>query len=250
MPGDFDVFAFTHGGTARPVFTRGDGPAVIVCHEIAGLSPSSVGLARRIADEGFTVFAPALFGTPGRASAFRGLAHVCLSREFTTLKLGRTSPVSDWIRALARVAEERTGVPGVAAIGMCVTGGIVIPVLLSDSVRAAVASQPSLPAALPFCSRRRRRDLGMSDDDLRKVQATGKPVLALRFTEDKICPRERVERIDDEIAGPPAPDLPSKKPRDHSVLTYPPVQDPAHPSNVAFDLVVDFLHEHLTAAPT
>lgn len=244
-PGDFDVFEFSYADATRPVFTRGSGPAVIVCHEIAGLSPTSLRFARRIADVGFTVFAPALFGKPGRAAPLRGLASVCLSREFTTLRLGRTSPVSDWIRALAPVAEDRAGVSGVAAIGMCVTGGIVIPVLLSPSVRAVVASQPSLPAAPPWSSRRRREDLGMSKKDLEDVQDTGRPVLALRFTRDFICPKERVDRIDDAFPGPASPELPSTKRGDHSVLTYPPVEDPSHPSNVAFELVVDFLQEHL-----
>ena len=62
----YSRFDFTAGPWTRPVFRRGDGPAVIVIHEIPGLHPQVVAFADRLVEAGMTVFLPSLFGTPGR----------------------------------------------------------------------------------------------------------------------------------------------------------------------------------------
>lgn len=243
---DFDQFLFGHDGKTRTVFTRGEGPAVIVCHELGGLSPVCLDLARRIADESFTVFAPVLFGEPGQSSALRGGAQVCLSREFTLLAGGRSSPISTWIRALAATAAERAGHPHVAAIGMCVTGGIVLPVLLADAVQAAVMSQPSLPLAPTWMPSSRRGELGISPRELEDVRETGKRVLAMRFERDWMCPPQRLARLKEKLGGAAeVRELPTESKRDHSVLTFQFVDRPGHPTREAFDRVIEFLDENL-----
>ena len=48
---DFTVFSFAHGGKERIVYRRGTGPAVVVMHEIPGITPQVARFARYVADE-------------------------------------------------------------------------------------------------------------------------------------------------------------------------------------------------------
>ena len=100
-PTDFDRFPFSACGITHTVYKKGSGPVVIVLHELPGLSPTSLDLGRRIADEGFTVLMPLLFGSPGQDSGKRGFVQICLAREFTLLRTNRTSKIG-WLRALAK----------------------------------------------------------------------------------------------------------------------------------------------------
>src|SRR6204780_2672011 len=125
---DYASFEFTDGPWTREVFRRGQGPAVIVIHEMPGLHPLVVRFADHVAAAGMTVFMPSLFGTPGRpvtipyalGEMFKG---ICISREFNVWSAGRSSPIVDWLRALARAAHASCGGKGVGAVGMCFTGG-------------------------------------------------------------------------------------------------------------------------------
>ncbi len=57
---DFTTFSFTHAGCERTVYRKGKGPAVIVMHEVPGISAEVTRFAREVADAGFTVFMPRL----------------------------------------------------------------------------------------------------------------------------------------------------------------------------------------------
>jgi hypothetical protein len=80
------------------------GPAVFVLHELCGASPPTFDFAYRIANEGFSVFVPVLFGEANAAfrldSAVRDAIHVCVSREFSILAANRSSPIVQWVRKL------------------------------------------------------------------------------------------------------------------------------------------------------
>src|SRR5688572_19342232 len=121
---DFERSTFTHEGKTRAVFRKGTGPAVIVISEIPGITPKVAGFARRVVDIGCTAVMPHLFGDPGRdpyGGGMRGattylaqtIVPVCISREFTVLATGKSSPVIDWLRALAGAEHARCGGPGV-----------------------------------------------------------------------------------------------------------------------------------------
>jgi dienelactone hydrolase len=147
---DYTEFQFTDGPWTRSVFKRGTGPAVIIMHEIPGLHPQVVKFADRVAAAGMTVYLPSLFGEPGKAfSAPYALGqmvmNVCIRREFNVWANGKSSPIVDWLRALARKAHGKCGGPGVAALGMCFTGGFALAMMTEPSVIAPVLSQPSMP---------------------------------------------------------------------------------------------------------
>lgn len=200
MPlGDYALGDFSGGRYTRPVYRRGAGPAVIVIHEIPGLHPLVVDFADRLVAAGMTVFLPSLFGTPGKP-ATKGYAlrtiigNICIRREFNMWKDGRSSPIVDWLRALARHAHEQCGGPGVGAIGMCFTGGFALAMMTEPAVVAPVLSQPSMPAigggkgaidASPAeiaCARRR-----FVEEDL--------TLLGLRYRSDRLVPDARFERL-------------------------------------------------------
>lgn len=113
-------FASSSGRT-RDVYRSGNGPAVIIIHEIPGITPRVAEFARRVADHGMTVVLPNLLGTPGRPMtipyALSSLARACISKEFTLLVLNKTSPIVDYLRDLAKHEHEAHGGTGVGALG-------------------------------------------------------------------------------------------------------------------------------------
>ena len=169
------------GGDTRPTYRKGTGPGVVLIHELPGITPDVVAFGDEVVAAGFTVVMPVLFGTPGTTmspvSLARSLAHVCTSAEFTKLATGRTAPVADWLRSLARELHAELGGPGVGALGMCFTGGYALAMMVDDAVAAPVLAQPAAPFAV---GKRRAADLGLSSADQDKVVAraeAGCPVL-------------------------------------------------------------------------
>jgi len=247
----------TYDGKTRDVYRIGSGPAVIVMAEVPGITPLVAAFGRRVAGIGCTAVLPHLFGEPGApptvAAVARTMGPVCISREFSVLALRRTSPVTVWLRALARDEHERCGGPGVGAVGMCLTGGFALAMMVDDTVVAPVLSQPSLPFPI---SRRHKADLGISDTDLERVKARvagGACVLGLRFSGDTFSPSERFERLRTELDGgfvgvelDSSPGNPFGHPKHaHSVLTEHLDDRPGTPTRGALDQVLGFFAERL-----
>ena len=179
----------TADDTTHPTYRKGSGTGVIVVHELPGMTPDVIAFAEEVVARGHTVVMPHLFGepeaTPGVRSFASTVPKVCVSREFTTLATGRTSPVAVWLRSLARNLHADAGGPGVGAVGMCFTGGFALAMMVDPSVVAPVVAQPSLPFAI---GRTRAADLGLSPADLDVVKrraAAGCPVLGLRYGADR-----------------------------------------------------------------
>ncbi len=112
----------TADGVTHPTYRKGDGPGVVIVHELPGITPEVVAFAEEVVGRGFTVVLPHLFGDPGAPAStvriVKAIAQVCVSREFTKLKAGVASPVTDWLRSLARSLHAELGGPGVGALGM------------------------------------------------------------------------------------------------------------------------------------
>ncbi len=256
---DFAEEARTFLGETRTVYRKGHGPAVIVMHEVPGLYPAVVEFARRVVDSGFTVFLPSLVGTPGRPFSplysLRSMARACVAREFTTWATRQVSPIIAWLRELARVAHDECGGPGVGAVGMCLTGGFALAMMVDDRMLAPVLSQPSLPFPVTAAQ---RRDLGVDDSTLVRIKqraAAGACVLGLRFTHDPLVPAARFQRLRDELGDAflaveidSSPGNPHGLPRTaHSVLTRHLVDEPGHPTYAARERVLAFFRERLLA---
>lgn len=264
LPG-FERFSFTHDGATRTVFRRGRGPAVVVMHEIPGITPEVAEFARRVAEQGFTVWVPHLFGTPGKEFSMPyvlgQMARACVSREFSVLARNQSSPITDWLRALCRRAHEECGGPGVGAIGMCLTGNFALALMVDETVMAPVLSQPSLPFGV---SGSHKAALHLSEADLATVKrraAEGCPVLGMRFTADPLCPGQRFERLRRELGSAfegieidSSPGNPHGIARmAHSVVTNDLVDEEGHPTRQALERVLGFFRERLqggAGAPT
>lgn len=253
----FTEFQFTHEGTARRVFRKGYGPGVVVMHEIPGITPEVQRFAERVADAGFTVFLPHLFGTPGKkfsiGYAVSQMARACISREFSVLASRRSSPICDWLRALCRHVHAEIGGKGVGALGMCLSGNFALALMVDEAVMAPILSQPSLPFPM---GKDRRKALNLSDEDLCVVKrraAEGVGVLGLRFTHDPLCPPERFQRLRDELGGgfegieiDSSPGNPHGHSRTaHSVLTKDLIDKEGHPTRAALERVLEFFAERL-----
>lgn len=254
---DFEQTELEHRGKVRTVYRAGTGPGVVVLAEIPGITPEVADFARRVVAIGCSVAMPVLFGDPGRPPTLgytvQTTAPVCVSKEFAALAVGKTAPVSDWLRALARDLHERAGGPGVGVVGMCFTGGFALGMMLDDSVVAPVLSQPSLPLTI---KKGARHDLHLDPADLDRVKERvdeGVCVLGLRFTGDKLVPAERFARLRAELgdgfvgveidSSPGNPHGFTKTA--HSVLTRELVDEPGHPTHEALEQVLDLFRERL-----
>jgi dienelactone hydrolase len=256
LPG-FTERPFTHEGDTRTVYRRGAGPAVVVMHEIPGITPEVARFAARVADAGFTVLLPHLFGVPGKpaspAYALGELARACVRREFAVLASRGSSPLVEWVRALCRAAHAELGGKGVGALGMCITGNFALTLMVDPFVMAPVLSQPSLPFAF---GAERRAGLHVRDADLAIVRdrvAGGARLLGLRFTGDPLCPPERFATLRRELgAGFEGIEIDSSPGNPHgirrgahSVLTSDLVDEAGHPTRQALDRVLAFFAERL-----
>ena len=244
-------------GKTKPVLVIGtSGPAIIVVHEIYGFTPTLARFCRWVRDAGFRVYAPILFGTPDAGNAetpsVARIVSLCISREFTMLRANKASPVTDWLRALARLAHQECGGPGVGAIGMCVTGGFALSMALDPAVLAPVLAQPGVPALSAAA-------LDIAPDNLEQVVVRTRQGLKLRgyrFEGDELCKAPRFATLRStfgeafsgselpDSAGNPAGFIARGKPP-HSVFTGDLIDAPGEPTRAAVDEVIVFFREVL-----
>ena len=227
-----------------PTYRKGEGPGVIVIHEIPGLTPDVIAFGEEVVAAGFTVVMPHLFGTPERGDNPLAVAstmrHVCVRREFTKLATRETSPIAGWLRSLARELHADLGGPGVGALGMCFTGGFALAMMVDESVAAPVLCQPSTPFAV---GKARAADLNLSPADLDTVKqraAGGCQVLGLQYDKD-LATGTRFQTLTREIGDAFIKvEFPGRK---HSTVT-------AHRQQEGVDRVLAFFTEKLSASPS
>jgi len=225
-----------------PTYRRGAGPAVVVIHEIPGITPLVAKFANEVVSRGFTVVMPSLVGTPGQGPSQLYLAQsmlkICIANEFTTMAMKKTSPVIAWLRALARNVHADVGGPGVGAVGMCFSGGFALGMMVDDLMVAPVLAQPSMPFSI---GKERGADLNLSPDDEAAVierAQHGCQVLGLRFTDDKLV-GDRFSTLREKLGDAfIAIELPSEKKQDHSTLTE-------QRDDTSVERVLDFFAEKL-----
>lgn len=257
---DFTRDPVTLLDVTKVVYVGGTGPAVIVMTEMPGISPQVARFSRWVRDAGFTVYMPSLFGRDGAVPrAGEGLAvmqRACVSAEFRAFAGSESSPVTRWLRALARLAHEACGGPGVGAIGMCFTGNFALTMMLEKSVLAPVLCQPSLPLDAPGGIESTPEELATVRDRLQREDLT---VMGYRFEGDRFCTAQRfaayaealgerfVARVLPASAAHPAPppffDRVVACP--HSVVAAHLVDEAGHPTLEARDEILAFFAARL-----
>lgn len=248
---------FSHAGKTCEVFRKGSGPGVVIIHEIPGITPQVERFANIVAESGFTVVMPSLFGKPGKklGALYVGeqFLRACICKEFSVFAAGQSSPITDYLRALCRRTHEELGGPGVGVVGMCLTGNFALSLFADDSVMAPVLSQPSLPVGM---TKKQKSGLHINEVDMNRVKERvkqGDSVMGLRFTSDMMCPGVRFRRLKDEL-GEGFVDIQIDsgfgnphgiKPIAHSVLTTDLVNKVGHPTYEALQCVLAFFHDKL-----
>jgi dienelactone hydrolase len=256
---DYQKFDFADGPWTRPVYRRGTGPAVIVIHEMPGLHPSVIRFADRVAAAGMTVFLPDLFGVAGRpaehpAGLLTMLGGICIRREFNVWATDKSSPIVDWLRALARMAHAECGGKGVGAVGMCFTGGFALSMMTEPAMVAPVLSQPSLP--LGSKNPRRAAGIGASAAEVacakRRFADEDLSMIGLRFFGDPFVPDARFDTLKREFGDrfeaielDPKDAAPGPLKHPHSVLTTNLAAD--GPTKAAEARVIQFFKERTGA---
>ena len=251
---DFEARFVNLNGVTKKVYVTGRGPAVIVMSEMPGISPYVARFARWVRDAGLTVFMPSLFGVdgvlPGKGRTMMTLARACISKEFRAFSSNSSSPVTQWLRALAALAHKECGGRGVGAIGMCFTGNFALSMMMEKVVIAPVMSQPSLPM-------HNAAGLAIAPEELAAVnarmEAEDLSVLAYRFEGDRFCRAERFAAYEDVLGDrfigkvlpdtAANPDAPLKTP--HSVVTLHLINEAGQPTVQARDEILSFFRARL-----
>jgi dienelactone hydrolase len=252
---DFDSRAIALDGATKVVHVAGGGPAVIVMTEMPGISPHVARFARWVRDAGFTVYMPSLFGhdgaVPGAEEGATVFQRACVSAEFRVLAANESSPVTIWLRSLARLAHGECGGPGVGAIGMCFTGNFALTMMLEPAMLAPVLSQPTLPLDDPA-------GLEIAPEELaavrRRLEEEDLTVMAYRFKGDRFCKAQRFvaysEALGERFIGRVLPDSaanPDTAPffehvvaSPHSVVTAHLIDEAGQPTIAARDEILAF----------
>jgi dienelactone hydrolase len=218
----FSEDAFSWGDQSLTLFRKGEGPGVILLHELPGLTQETVDFARWIVDQEFHVVMPLLFGTPMQ-NPYLGLAKLpllCVRREFNCLSAGKSSPITSSLRGLCRKVHAECGGPGVGAIGMCYTGGFVLAMLVEPALLAAVTAQPSLPFLKSGAL-----DVEPEALEVASRRSDSMSLLGLRFENDWRCPAARFGRLGSALAGKAADGAPRFRAsvvpgKGHATLTF------------------------------
>lgn len=278
-----EKFSFTEPATEgekkpiiHDVYFKGEGKPVIILHELPGMTQACLQYANSVVKNGFTVYLPLFFGKQGETNTIGNSLHICIHKEFQLWSQNESGKITDWLKALSQHVSTRHNNSKVGAIGMCLTGGFALIMMLdyegSDSpIAAPVLSQPSLPVVsiplpplahipLPFD----KKALGIPENAFSKTKQWAKDqqdsnpnfkIPAFRFEEDTLCPKERFETLESELGDTVNLQTISKQERKqagipknktHSVLTgYEGNLSDSDPTEQARKQVIEYLKQQL-----
>lgn len=128
------------GTLARPA-RAGRFPGVIVLHEVFGVTPEIIDVARKFAARGFVAVVPDMF-SGGRRIA-------CLARAMVESSRGKPGAMTERVEATRRWLADRSDVDAdrIAVIGFCMGGGFALTFAASGApgVRAAAVNYGPVP---------------------------------------------------------------------------------------------------------
>lgn len=167
----------------------GDGPAVLLLHELPGLTSGTLCLAEELASgpHRCRVYAPLLFGRWGQNAGIReSLAFLLYrnwGRRWDILSTRSLGTVVDEVAVLCRqIQHENQGRP-VIVIGNCLTGPWAVSLLDEPSVAGSIVCQSAAPAVPLFL--KQKKSLGIPQAELESLAKLGKQCLGFRYLHDK-----------------------------------------------------------------
>lgn len=190
-----DFAAFSSEGVSHLIFKSGQGPGVLLMHEMPGMTPEFWRLANWLSEH-FTVWAPDLFSSkkdPTSPNPLKLAMRACISREIHLFAKNDPGPITQWLRALSKNLHDQMGGPGIGVIGMCMTGNFSLTLALDPWVTAPVTSQPGLPASTVFA--KQDGGLQMTPEERKQLSQRDVDVLGLRFSGDLFCRAARFDAI-------------------------------------------------------
>lgn len=227
------------------IYARGEGKILVLIQELPGIGQETLALADKFVERGYKVILPHLFGPIGKTSMVGNLFRVfCMRKEFRVFAKNESSPIIDWLKALCVRMKTDHNVPGVAVIGMCLTGNFAISLMAEDAVLAGFASQP----AMPFQT---QNALHISDEAVEiiktKLDKVG-PMHCGRFEGDKLCTAQKFDLINRKFNtnGVERIKLHTLPGKGHSILTLDFVDETGHPTTQALKEVMDYFDKQLT----
>jgi dienelactone hydrolase len=163
------------------------------------------------------VILPLLLGRAGDDNTLLGFAKVCIRQELRDLLLGKDTRIVHLIQELAQRESQAANNGGVGVVGMCLTGNMVLALLLNNHgirspITAPVMAQPSSGYSAPALETAKSGDIA-------------RPVLALRFDKDWMCSRTSFNKLEQAFGACSATNGQSLIVRElkgnkHSTLTY------------------------------
>ena len=160
---------------------------------------------------------PLLFGRAGDDNTLLGFAKICIRQELRDLWLGKDTRIVHLIQELAQRESQAANNAGVGVVGMCLTGNMVLALLLKNHgtpspITAPVLAQPSSRYSAPALAAVKNGEIG-------------RPVMALRFEKDMICKRDNINQLEQAFGACPAANgqrliVRELEGKGHSTLTY------------------------------
>lgn len=227
-----------------PVYRSASGTMpLIMLHELPGMIPQFTDTARKLAADGFRVYAPLIFGVPeDKLRLARFFLQYCVAARMRALFWpdgDRGAGLTPFLLSLIDRVGEENGGAAVGVIGMCMTGGFALAGIAHPRGAAAVSCQPSLPVLRRFTGRSTdilgAEVLGEAVERARQIGDCGR---IYRFSTDPLSSKAHVgDFVDAFGAAVTAKEIPAEKAK-HASLT-------ADFSQTVYDDAVAFLRERL-----
>jgi carboxymethylenebutenolidase len=160
---------------------RGPWPAVLLLHEMFGLTSQVRADARHLAREGYLVMAPNLYTD--------GMRKYCMKFVFGSLQNRADGEQLAELHRLLDLLKANPDCNGkLGVIGMCLTGGFVLQLARRDDVSAPVVYHHATSV----------RGSGLTDAEAGEIRG----VVQGHFAEhDPICPRAKIEALGRQLGG-------------------------------------------------
>ena len=230
-----------------PVYRSSAGTMpLVMLHELPGMIPQFTDTARKLAADGFRVYAPLIFGQPeDELRLARYLFQYCVARQMRELFWpdgDRPAGLTHYLLSLIEHASAENDGAAVGVIGMCMTGGFALAGIASPACNGAVSCQPSLPVLRRFAGRSTdvigKANLGKAIERAGQIGDCGR---IYRFATDPLSSPAHVGDILDAFGGSVAArDIPAET-KKHASLT-------ADFSQEVYDDATAFLKERLARA--